>query len=106
MPSSDHVPAGTWVQLELCLLAPGERAPGLPAETAAQPLLARVKGFLLAPARMGGEARIRTAAGREVAGSLCAVNPAYEHGFGEIVPEIMAAGSEARAFLAAHGRRG
>ena len=99
------VPAGTWVAVEQIVLPPGERAPGLPPETAAVPLTARVKGFLLAPGALGCEVRVRTAAGREVSGILREANPAYRHGFGEFVPELLGVGEEARARLI-QGRRG
>lgn len=100
------VPAGTWVAVEQTLLRPGERAAGIPPETAEVPLTARVKGFLVEEARIGGEARVRTMAGREVAGTLVEANPAYTHGFGEIVPEILTAGEEARERLRSSGSTG
>ncbi len=99
MPDEELFPAGTWVAVEQVVLRPGERAPGLPPQTAAVPLTARVKGFLLEPAALGQETRIRTAAGREVRGILREINPAYRHGFGELVPEILSIGEEARARL-------
>lgn len=96
---SRSFPAGTWVVIEQVVLRPGERAPGLPPETAAVPLVARVKGFLVAPAAFDGMARVRTAAGREVEGVLREVNPSYRHDFGELVPELLTLGEEARARL-------
>ncbi|MGE5551769.1 MAG: 2-amino-4-oxopentanoate thiolase subunit OrtA [Bacteroidota bacterium] len=94
-----EIPAGTWVTIERIVLAPGHRAPGLPPETASVPLTAMVKGFLVAPAALAGSARVRTAAGREVEGILREANPPYRHGFGELVPEIMTVGEEARKRL-------
>lgn len=94
-----RVPAGTWVAIERVILRPGERAPGIPPETAAQPLTALVKGFLLAPAALGEQAGIRTMAGREVEGVLKEANPAYTHGFGGVVPELLRVGEEARERL-------
>ena len=88
------VPAGTWVEVGWTVLAPHERAPGLPADTAAVPLDVRVSGFLVEPASPGGPARIRTRAGRELAGTLLAVNPSYTHSFGQTVPELLTIGSE------------
>ncbi|MGE5529849.1 MAG: 2-amino-4-oxopentanoate thiolase subunit OrtA [Patescibacteria group bacterium] len=99
MGEDNVIPAGTWVEIERTVLAPGERAAGVPPETAAVPLAARVKGFLLAPAPVGGPARIRTAAGREAGGILREANPAYGHGFGRPVPELWTVGEEARKIL-------
>ncbi len=93
----EMVPVGTWVAVEQTVLAPGERAPGIPAETAAVPLLARIKGFLVQAGAPGTEVLIRTAIGREVRGVLREVNPAYTHGFGSVVPELIRIGEEARA---------
>lgn len=101
----DLFPAGTWVAVEQIVLSPPERAPGLPPETAAVPLAARVKGFLLEPGALGCEVRVRTAAGWEAAGILREANPAYRHSFGELVPEILSLGEEARARLI-QGHRG
>lgn len=94
-----EIPSGTWVTIEQVVLPPGERAPGLPLETAEAPLVARVKGFLLAPAALGQEAWVRTAIGREAHGMLRVANPAYQHGFGELVAELLSIGEEARARL-------
>lgn len=90
------VPAGTWVEVSRTILSAEQRAPGLPADTAATPLTLRVSGFLLAPAALGEPARIRTLIGREQAGTLLAVNPSYTHSFGETVPELLTIGTEVR----------
>ena len=55
------VPSGTWVELGRTVLEVEERAPGLPADTAAVPLVLRVSGFLLEPA---GDRRGRRGSGR------------------------------------------
>ena len=62
---------GDWAELRLVLLAPGERAPGLPDDTARVPLEARVKGFLETEAAAGraGSGR-RPSLGRRVEGTL------------------------------------
>ncbi len=101
-----EIPAGTWVAVEQTVLWPGERAPGLPPETAAVPLVARVKGFLLSRAAPGESVLVRTAVGREVEGILREVNPPYTHGFGELVPEILTIGAEVRLRLRAGRREG
>ncbi|MDD3449552.1 MAG: 2-amino-4-oxopentanoate thiolase subunit OrtA [Gammaproteobacteria bacterium] len=93
------VAAGSWVEIGAVVLAPGERAPQVPEDTRAVPLELRAKGVLAAPARIGERAEIRTAAGRRLAGTLVAVNPAYGHGFGAPVPALADVGREARALL-------
>ena len=87
------VAAGTWVELERIVLEAGQRAPGLPADTAAVPLMVRISGFLLEPAEMGAPARVRTLIGREQEGRLRAVNPSYSHSFGETVAELLTIGT-------------
>ena len=103
---SDHaqgpqrlVPRGTWVELQREVLAPGERAPQVPEETGAVPLELRVKGFLVADSALGEEAEVRTPAGRRLSGTLDRALPAYEHGFGPPVPELLEVGAELRALL-------
>jgi hypothetical protein len=93
------VARGTWVELHRVVLAPGERAPQVPEETRAVPLELRVKGFLTADASLGEEAEVRTRAGRRLRGVLGRALPAYEHGFGPPVPELLAVGPELRALL-------
>jgi hypothetical protein len=93
------VAAGSWVEVGAVVLAPGERAPQIPDDTRAVPLEMRAKGFLAAPARVGERAEILTAAGRRLAGTLVAVNPAYSHGFGAPIPALAEVGREARALL-------
>jgi hypothetical protein len=94
---------GDWAELSLVVLEPAERAPGLPQDTAATPLVARVRGFLEAEARVGEPAAVRTPAGRRVEGTLVRVNPAPGHSFGEPVPELLPVGGELRARLGAEG---
>jgi 2-amino-4-ketopentanoate thiolase alpha subunit len=79
---TDHVAAGTRVQIRFTLLEPPERAPGLPADTAAVPYEGRVRGALVAPAAPGERATVRTATGRELSGTLEIVEPADLHTFG------------------------
>ena len=89
------VPAGTWVQIEQILLEPHERAPTLPEDTRATPYVLLVAGFLVEDAELGAPARVRTLIGRELAGTLKAVNPGYSHSFGETVPELLGIGLHA-----------
>jgi hypothetical protein len=90
---------GDWAEVHIVLLAPGERAPGLPEDTARVPLEARVKGFLLAETRPGEPAAVTTALGRRVEGMLTRVLPEPGHSFGRPVPELLAVGPELRARL-------
>jgi hypothetical protein len=101
---SERIREGTWVELHRTLLAPGERAPQVPDETRKVPLEMKVKGFLTGDAAIGDDAEIVTPAGRRLRGTLSRVNPAYDHGFGAPVAELLAVGPELRALLAARGR--
>jgi hypothetical protein len=82
--------------VELVVLGPAERAPGLPPDTAATPLTARVKGFLEADASLGQAAGVRTPAGRHVEGTLRRLRPETGHSFGEPSAELLAVGAELR----------
>ena len=93
------VPAGTWVELERVILNPGERAPGIPADTASVPFAARVRGFLVAPARLGTTAQVRTQAERVVAGRLRSVLPRNPADFGDPSPELLQVGKEMKRRL-------
>lgn len=101
---TERVEPGTWVEIHSIVLAAGERAPQVPADTQAVPLEMRVKGFLAAPAAPGEAASIVTAAGRSLSGTLSEVNPAYSHGFGAPVAELSGIGAEVRALLRARGQ--
>jgi 2-amino-4-ketopentanoate thiolase alpha subunit len=91
---------GQWVQVSKVLLKPGERAPGIPEETAAVPLTMKVKGFLLENGAVEGETvTIRTVTGRQVQGQLISVNPVYAVDFGEPQPELLRVGPAVRALL-------
>lgn len=89
-----QVEQGTWVEIEQVVLQPAERATSLPEETRKVPYVLRVSGFLLHPAGLGQEAQIRTIIGRELSGTLRAVNPSYTHSFGNTVPELLTIGTE------------
>lgn len=91
---------GDFVQIQVRILEPEERAPNLPEDTRRVPLEMRVKGFLLdETATIGKTVSIRTLSGREVKGKLIAINPKYEHDFGEPVPELLTIGEELRSIL-------
>ncbi|MGB5278527.1 MAG: 2-amino-4-oxopentanoate thiolase subunit OrtA [Gammaproteobacteria bacterium] len=101
---TDLVEKGTWVEIYNVVLPANERAPQVPADTRRVPLEMRVKGFLLAPAAIGGNAEIETLSGRHLRGRLAEVNPAYTHSFGSPVPELSPIGCEVRALLREKGR--
>ena len=88
-----------WVEISDVVLEAGQRAPQVPDDTQRVALQRRVRGFALEPGVPGAQIRIRTAAGRELRGTLLAVNPAYTHGYGAPVPELSAIGAELRAIL-------
>jgi len=91
---------GDWVQIQKTLLKPEERTAPLPEDTKKLPLQMRVKGFLLnESAEIGDEVEIETLIGRRVKGTLVAINPKYEHDFGEPVPELITIGIELRKIL-------
>ncbi|MTI94184.1 MAG: 2-amino-4-ketopentanoate thiolase [Firmicutes bacterium] len=95
----DTVAAGTWVQIRHQVLAAGERAPQVPADTADTPLVMLAKGFLVSQASPGSEAEIRTLSGRVLRGELVAVMPRYTHDFGEAVPELLEIGVKVRQLM-------
>lgn len=102
---AETIAPGTWVEIHRVVLAAGERAPQVPEDTADVPLEMRVKGTLAAPAALGTEAEVITAAGRRLRGTLVAVNPAYSHSFGAPIPELTPIGSEVRARLRERARK-
>lgn len=94
--------AGDWVEVSYVLLEPEDRAAGIPADTAAQPLLAWVKGFALADAAVGEQVAVETMSGRTVTGRLTDVRPGYTHSFGRPPAELTGIGRDARARVAAY----
>ncbi|HOX06871.1 MAG TPA: 2-amino-4-oxopentanoate thiolase subunit OrtA [Planctomycetota bacterium] len=80
---------GDWVEISAVLLAPGERSPNLPPETAAVPLVMRVRGWAQKAGRIGAKISVKTQAGRVLHGKLLAVNPRFDHDFGGCVPELI-----------------
>lgn len=87
---------GDWVQVHVVILAPEERPQTLPEATRAVPYEGWIKGFLREDAAaLGDTVRIETLIGREVTGALTAINPRYDHGFGEPQRTLVTIGAEA-----------
>ena len=91
---------GDWVQIFKTVLQPAERAPGLPAETAAVPLTMKVKGFLKNDsATLGDTVTIETITGRMTEGEMIAINPVYTIDYGQPQQDLLQIGIEARLAL-------
>jgi hypothetical protein len=93
---------GDWVEVERVLLEVAERAVGLPADTAAQPLRVWVKGYARSEAMIGDTIEVETMTGRVVSGHLSAISPGYTHTFGTLPAEIVHIGRDLRARVAAY----
>lgn len=91
--------AGDWVRIHQVILAPGERAPQVPEDTAGVPLEMWVKGWLTQDADTGSQATIRTRTGRLLTGELLEGQCGYSHSFGEPVPELMQVADSLKARL-------
>ena len=98
----EHKPgarAGQWVEIGRVLLEPGQRATQVPADTQGVALEMRVKGVALHDGETGQAMSISTPTGRRLSGILMQVEPAYTHGFGAPVPELLGVGVELRELL-------
>jgi hypothetical protein len=93
------VPAGSWVRIHRVELAPSERAPAIPEDSAAVPFESWINGWLVEETPLGSRTRIRTATGRIVEGELVEVGPRYEHSFGTPPAPLQRAGARAREAL-------
>ncbi len=100
---NDKAEIGDWVEIGDTVLEPGQRAPQVPDDTRRVPLQYRVRGFATEPGECGAPISIRTRAGRELRGTLLAVRPAYEHGFGVPADELLGIGEELRSILCTAG---
>ncbi|MCD5416293.1 2-amino-4-ketopentanoate thiolase [Candidatus Bipolaricaulota bacterium] len=94
---------GDWVQIERIILRVGERAPQVPEDTQATPLISRVKGFALQEGAIGEEMVVETVIGRRASGRLVAIEPSYSHDFGGMIPELLPVGGEALQVLRDRG---
>ena len=79
---------GDWVRIHSLVLDPADRSGRLPEDTRRVPVEMWVKGRLLADAENGAEVEVETATGRRVRGELIDTAPAWDHGFGDFVPEL------------------
>lgn len=81
---------GDWVRIHSILMEAGNRAPGVPEDTAKVPYELWDKGFLISDkAEIGDTVKIETITGRNIKGKLLETNPSYGHDFGEFIPEII-----------------
>ncbi len=92
-----------WVQIRTVILPAGERAPQVPEETQAVPLIMLTKGFANHKAEAGELVSITAVTGMVLEGELVAVNPAYGHDYGQPVPELLQIGMELRQQLEGAG---
>ena len=90
---------GKWVQIRRNILEPGERAPQVPEDTRAVPLVMWVKGYLLESAEIGDEVTVVTATGRTERGTLLEAEPYYKHDYGKFVPELLTINTQVREIL-------
>lgn len=95
----EMIPQGTYVEITKEILSLEERAPQVPEDTKATPLLMKVKGFLTESKALGEEVTIKTVLGREITGTLTSANPRYTHDFGEIVPELFKVRESLKNFM-------
>lgn len=105
-PGERRCAAGDWVEVQRILLEPGDRAAGLPPETASKPFVMWVKGFAQDAAVVGEAVTIETMSGRLVSGQLFAVNPGYYQTFGAPIEELASVGRDLRSRVAAYRAEG
>ncbi|AGK53712.1 2-amino-4-oxopentanoate thiolase subunit OrtA [Bacillus sp. 1NLA3E] len=96
----EMIKSGSYVQIYKIELKPEERTGKLPDDTKQVPLELWVKGFLQKDAKMNDQVAIKTITGRIEEGTLVAVNPAFNFGFGETyVPELLQVGIQVRKIV-------
>jgi hypothetical protein len=93
------VPSGRWARIYRVELAPSERAPGIPADTASVPYETWVNGWLVDDAAVGEWCRLKTPTGRIVEGELVEADPGYNHSFGSPPAALQHAGRRAFELL-------
>lgn len=86
---------GMWVEIENQILSPSERAPQVPEDTKATPLMMWTKGLLVEnTAAMGDQVTVETLSGRKATGTLVDLNPRHSHDYGDPVKELIEVGME------------
>jgi hypothetical protein len=91
---------GDFVQIHKVVLKVEQRSEHLPPSTKIVPYEGWIKGFLVdEEGSVGDEVRIRTLIGREIVGTLCRVNPVYDHNFGVPQKELLTIGDEVKENL-------
>jgi 2-amino-4-ketopentanoate thiolase alpha subunit len=90
---------GSYVEIMQVVLSEHERASNIPEDTKATPLKMWAKGWLLQDAVEGSTALVRTINGRILEGIITEVNPAYSHDYGELIPEVLLIGAQAKRIL-------
>lgn len=93
------VKKGSWVSVQCTVLDVGQRAPQVPDDTKKVPLIMWTKGYLTADAAIGDTVEIITRVGRKQTGTLIEVNPTFNHGFGNFIPELNKIGEQLRSLL-------
>lgn len=88
-----------WVLIHKIVLRPEDRAPVVPLDTKKVPYEMWLKGRLTADAEIGSEVEVITRSGRHEKGKLLQVNPAYNHSFGEFIPELLTVSEKLRDTL-------
>jgi hypothetical protein len=90
---------GDWVQIHQIVLTSDQRAPQVPEDTSKVPLELWVKGYAMNDVNIGEELEIKTITGRKIIGKLVAIQPKYDYGFGEFVPELHLVGTKVKELL-------
>ena len=83
------VKAETYVEIRATILNIGERAAGIPDDTAAVPLVMWLKGHLMHDCILGETATVKTATERMETGILESVEPVTQLDYGQFVPELL-----------------
>ncbi|ERI90347.1 hypothetical protein HMPREF1982_03950 [Clostridiales bacterium oral taxon 876 str. F0540] len=89
----------SYVEIVQEILSSEDRASNIPEDTKETSLKLWAKGWLIEDSKIGEIAQIRTITGRVLEGVLTEVNPSYEHGFGDFIPEVSYIGLQAKSIL-------
>jgi hypothetical protein len=99
MSMAERIKPGDWVRIHISILPAGERAAGIPADTAAHPYEAWINGFAEEEAVLEEDVTVRTLSGRRVRGTLVEINPGYSHTFGRPARALLAVGPSLKRLL-------